>query len=90
MVDSPLVAISYTAGSDDQHVESGQQAYQMFYQSACGNTMEVVKDGASAWAMSQSTSSTIFTDAKNNTGMAAFNYINGSQHEVCSEKLLPH
>ena len=58
---------------------SNQQSFRLYYQQVDGATREMRYDSPSpGWQ----NATTIFTDAKNYTGMASFTYLNGTERNV--------
>lgn len=57
------------------------QSFRLYYQQLDGATQELRYDSPDArWRNATS----IFTDARNNTGLAAFTYLNGTEQNVSS------
>ncbi|MCJ1308692.1 hypothetical protein MMC25_002346 [Agyrium rufum] len=76
---SPLAPVSYVVNAADGEGAVGNEAYRLFFQSVGGNPKELDNNGeASTWASAVP----IFTDAINNTGLAAITYLNGSTHQT--------
>jgi hypothetical protein len=77
----PDTAIAVAAFSP-QAVAAGvpvQQSYRLFYQQFDGATRELsYESNESTWR----NATTIFTDARNNTGLATFSYLNQTERNV--------
>ena len=76
MIGSPLCVISYDLNGIDKAAEKRQE-FRVYFQSLFGNVKEAVSSGGASWQ----TARPIFTDALNNTGLASFTYMNGTQQQ---------
>ena len=75
MIDSPLCIVSYDLGGTDKAPK--RQEFRIYFQSLFGNIKESVSTGSQSWQNARP----ILTDALNNTGLATFTYLNGTQQQ---------
>ena len=91
-IGSPLVIVTYDEGPPESLEQ--RQAFRIYYQSALGNIKEAVSYHLEPWqnavwvqpvymcGADLTSTSPIFTDAINNTGLATVTYFNDTSQQV--------